>query len=282
MGKGVPIAVLVAGAWVCAAQGRPDAREIVQQSVLRDQSNFQLAKDYTFIRREEIHRLDGGGKTESNTFDVTILGDRPYAMKIAHNDKPLPEKAAREARERFDREVAKRQKESPEERRKQLEQHEKSQAESRAFMREIPDAFNFKLAGEERIDDIAVWVIEATPRAGYRGHAKNWEMLAKFRGRMSIAKDSLEWVRIEAETVAPVSFGWILARLKPGTRITFEQRRVNGEVWLPQRMTMHLDARLALVKGIRADINIDWKNYRKFGSDSRVVSAEELPAAPRP
>lgn len=257
-----------------------DAREIVRRSVERDQSNFERAKDYTFIRHEEMRFLDGKGrvtKTGSSAYDVTIIGGRPYQRKIERNGKPLTGKEAQEAHERFERTVAKRQRESDAERGKRIAAEERERAESRAFMREIPDAFTFELKGEELVDGMPVWVVAGTPRPGFRGHVKHWELLTKFRGRLWIAKDSYEWVKADVESVAPVSFGLVLARLAPGTRVTMEQRMVNGEVWLPAHVTTHLDARLALLKKIRVDADVRWSDYRKFDVDSRIVSTEELP-----
>jgi len=89
-------------------------------------------------------------------------------------------------------------------------------------------------------------------------------------------------VKVEAETIDTVSFGWILARLSRGTRLTFQQTRINDEVWLPSKATTKLDARVALFKKYRADIEVDWSQYRKFQSDSRVVSHEETAPPSKP
>ncbi len=268
---------------VPAVHAAADPVEIVRRSLAKDRLNSSRAKDYTFVQRVEKKELDSQDKVtklESSTFDITMIGERPYRRKIAFNDKPLPEKEVREAQDKFDREIRKREQENAEDRRRRLAEEEKERQEGRAFLDEIPQAFLFTLVGEGKVDDLPVWIIDAVPKPGYRGKAHRWELLTKFKGRLWIDQAEYQWVRVESETIAPVSFGWILAKLDPGARLNFQQQRVNSEVWLPVRATTKLSARLALFKKMRGEFDITWKDYRKFSTDSRVVSAEEVNRQP--
>jgi len=261
-----------------AQSADPDPTVILRRSLERDRLNTVRAKDYTYTQRAERRDLDSKGKVkniESDTFDVIMIGERPYSRKIAHNDKPLSDKDAAKAQQEFDRELRKRQQENPEQRRKRLAEEEKKREEGRAFLSEIPDAFQLKLVGTDSVDGHAAWIIDAQPRPGYKGKAKRWELLTKFKGRIWVDQQEYQWVRVEAETIAPVSFGWVLARLDPGAKLTFRQARVNSEVWLPVHAVTHVDARLGLIKKLRADVEVTWKDYRKFQTDSRLVPAGE-------
>lgn len=273
------LALVMAG--VPAAGWEPrEAQEIVRKSLEKDRFNSDRARDYTYVQRVEERELDANGRvnrTKASTFDVLRLGGRPYRRLIAKDDRPLTGEEARKVGEKFEREVEKRRREGEGERRARLEEEEKSRREERSILNEIPEAFTFRLEREEKVDGLPVWVIEAQPKAGYRGKAKRWELLTKFRGRLWIAQGDYQWVKVEAETIAPVSFGWVLARLQPGARLTFEQQRVNAEVWLPSRATTKVDARVALFKKYRAEVDVRWKEYRKFQAESRVVGAEEVP-----
>jgi hypothetical protein len=260
-----------------------DPLDIVRRSLEQDRTNFERARDYTFVERSELRRLDGKGrltKTESETFDVLILGGRPYKKLIAKNDQPLSNKEAEKAAREFEKEIKKRRGESERERRALLEKEERRRRESRAFLAEIPRAFSFRLAGVERIEGLPVWVIDAEPRADFKPEVRRAGLLSKFRGRIWIAQDDLQWVRVEAETVATVTFGLFLARLGPGAKLTFEQHRVNDEIWLPSRATTRLDARVALLKRFNAEVDVAWRDYRKFQTDSRIVSTQELTDQP--
>jgi hypothetical protein len=266
---------MLAVSLLAAASGAPpDPKDIVARSVGLDRQNWDRLRDYTFIQQVERRDLDGSGrvkKVESNTYDVLILDGTPYERKIARNGQPLAAGDARKEEGKFERERRKRLNESDSERRKRLEKESKSREEGRAFLREIPEAYLFRLAGEERIEGRAVWVIDATPRADYRPKIARAALLSKLRGRMWIDQEEYQWVRVEVQVVAPISFGLVLARLNPGTRVSFLQTRINNELWVPTRIDTRLNARLALLKKFSADYAVTYREYRKFSADSRLL-----------
>jgi hypothetical protein len=262
------------------------ATEIVRRSLDRDRTNFNRARDYTYIQVIEEKRLNGDGtvsKVETSTFDVTMIGDSPYRRKVAENGKPLPDREARKVESAFEKTLRERREETPEQRKKRLAREEEERQESRVFAAEIPNAFQFRLAGEDVIDGLPVWVIDATQLPGYKPKDKRAEILTKFQGRIWVEKEDYQWVKVEGETTGRVSIGWFIARLEPGVKLTFLQKRVNSEVWMPAQAFTKFDARLALVKRLRAEISVTWKDYRKFQTDSRIVGTEEIsPSKPEP
>jgi hypothetical protein len=251
--------------------------------VERDWNNFERARDYTYIQTVEERQLDRKGavrSTESKTFDVVVLAERPYRKLIAENGRPLDAAKARKAEAEFDKEIRKQQGLSERELRKRAEKRRKQEEESRAFVREIPEAFRFELLRRDHIDGLPVWVIRAEPLPGYRPKVADAKMLGKFRGVLWIDEKDYQWVRIEAEVIDTVSFGWVLARLGKGTTLAFQQTRVNDEVWLPSTATTRINAKLALLKTIRAEVDVRWRDYRKFRTESRIVPPENQVAEP--
>jgi hypothetical protein len=114
-------------------------------------------------------------------------------------------------------------------------------------------------------------VIAATPKPGYKPKLAADAYFPKLKGKLWIDKRDNEWVKAEIETLDTIAFGGILVRLASGSRVTFEETRVNDEVWLPKRISVSLSARLMLVAGTRAEIEIAFSNFRKFQADSRLV-----------
>src|SRR5947207_3211203 len=98
------------------------------------------------------------------------------------------------------------------------------------------------------MDGHDVWVISATPKPGYKLRHSDAKPLLKIKGELWIDKLEYQWARVEAESIDTISFGWFLARLSPGSKLIFEQSRVNDEVWLPKRQYVRASARLGLVK----------------------------------
>ena len=58
-------------------------------------------------------------------------------------------------------------------------------------------------------------------------------------------------------------------------RFLIETTRVNGEIWLPKRIEAKVDARVALLKKLRTEAEVNYSEYRKFQTESRIVSASE-------
>jgi hypothetical protein len=52
----------------------------------------------------------------------------------------------------------------------------------------------------------------------------------------------------------------------------FEETRVNGEIWLPKRVSFQGSARLAMVKKFNIAEEVSFSNYRKYQADSKIVS----------
>jgi hypothetical protein len=251
-----------------------DPVAIVRKSVERDASNFARIRNYTFIQHQEFRDLDGKGKvkkTESETAEVLILVGSPYARITARNDKPLSEKEQQEEQRKLDRELAKRMRESESERGR----YERDRAENRRFLLEVPDAFNLKLLGTETISGKPVWVIDATPKAGYKAKLDRAKIFSKVHAKLWIDQAEYQWVKVDAEALDTLSFGLGLVRIAPGGKLHFEQIRVNDEVWLPSLFSVNGAVRVAYVKKLAGGLDIAYHDYRKFQSDSHLVTTGE-------
>jgi hypothetical protein len=253
-------------------------RELIRQASEHDIENDKRQRDYTYIEREEQHKLDGKGATksvESKTHEVMVLYHEPVERLIAKDDKPLSPKDAAKEDERIQKIVDKRKNESEGERKKRLEKEEKEREDDRQFVREVTDAYNFHLAGIENLEGRDAWVIDAEPRPGFEPHRKEAKILPKFRFRVWIDKADTEWVKLDADCIDTVSFGWFLARIHKGSHIEINQTRVNEEVWLPKHVSLTLDARVALLANINVQEIVTYRDYKKFRTDTKIVPAGE-------
>jgi hypothetical protein len=251
-----------------------DPAEIVRKSVEKDARNFELRKDYTYTERDENREFDRKGKlkhTDSETYDVLMLAGRPYERLIAKMDKPLSPEEEKHEQEKLDRELTKRQKESAADKAKQ----EKERLEERRFVREVPNAYNLKLVGTELVSGKPAWVIEAEPKQNYKPVIPHTDVLKKIRAKIWIDQQDYQWVKVDAEAIDTLSFGFALVRLAKGAKLHFEQTRVNDEIWLPSVFTASADARFGYLVKMSGDVNVTYRDYKKFQTDSRIVSVEE-------
>jgi hypothetical protein len=249
-------------------------RELLLRAEEKDLENDKRQRDYTYIEREEQHKLDGHGgvkKVESRTSEVLEIYGEPVARLTAKDDKPLSANEAKKEDEKIQKIIDKRKNESEDDRRKRLEKEEKSRAEDRKFVLEIADAFNFRLAGSEVLDGHDTWVLEGEPRPGYEPKNREARMLSKFKGRVWIDKAEAQWVKLDITAIDTISVGFVLARIHKGTHVLVEMTRVNDEVWLPKHVQLHLDARVALLKSYDVDAEQTYRDYRKFRTDTKIT-----------
>ena len=264
-------------ATLAVAVSGQDPREIVKKSVELDQVNWMRMKDYTWIARTDERHFDSHGNMTSEeklAWETIPIDGRPFRRILERNGQTLSPEQQRKQQEKFDKNTAKVEHESADQREHRLAEDEKERRRGREFLREIPDAYDLKLEGEARIDGQDTWVISGTPRAGYQPHSRDAKALTKVRGKLWVDKATYQWVRVEAETTGTISFGLFLAWLNPGARLVFEQVRVNDEVWLPRRVYVKGSGRVGLLKRIAMDQEITWNNYRKFEVDSKVVAVQ--------
>jgi len=95
-------------------------------------------------------------------------------------------------------------------------------------MQQLTEAFDFTLAGEERMGNHRVYVLDATPRAGYKPPNTETEVLTGMQGKLWIDKKTYQWVKVEAEVIHPVSIAGFLAKVEPGTRFELEKMPVGN------------------------------------------------------
>jgi hypothetical protein len=258
-------------------------RELIRQTAEKDMENDKRQRDYTYIQREEQHKLDGKGQvksTETKTSEIMEIYGEQVERLISKDDKPLSDKEAKKEEEKIQKVIDKRKNESESERKKREEKEEKDREESRQFVREVADAYNFKLVGIDALAGRDTYVIDGEPRPGYEPHLKDAKMLPKFRFRAWIDKDESQWKKLDIQCIDTVSFGLFLARIHKGSRIVIEQTRVNDEVWLPQHINVKVDARLALLKDFNVEDDITYRDYKKFRTDTKIVPIGELQPQP--
>jgi len=252
-----------------------DAREIVELSVNAPVPNPLLETSYTWLAQEHSDELDSKGRlkrTKSRKFEVFYLGLKRYERILEEDGKPLSPREAEKQQQKLDRAAAEASRLTEKERQKREKEMIDDRAKERERLRYIPLAYDFRLVEETVLNGRPVWVIDAEPRKSYRGKYDN--LLRNMRGRLWIDKTDYRWARIEAEALENISFGLFLAKLSQGAKITFEQKRVNNEVWLPSSFSVKAQARL-LVKRVNVGAEAVFTDHRKFQAQSRITVAEQ-------
>jgi hypothetical protein len=270
---------LAIGLFVCLLAAHAQSpREIVQRAVALDQANSPRIREFTYRQRQRERQFDGSGnlkQTTIRTWDISFLEGSPYRRLVARNDQPLSADEQKGEEDRLRYTTGQRRTESKADREKRVGEWERRQRKQREPVLEVPDAFDFKMAGEETVAGEPAYVIDAKPKPGYKPRSSSGSYLPKMKARFWIAKSDSQWLKMEAETLDTISFGGILLRLATGSSLSMEQGRVDAGLCMPTRFTIRATARVALVKVIRTEIEYSLGDYRR----SPAASGSSRPPA---
>ena len=111
-----------------------------------------------------------------------------------------------------------------------------------------------------------------TPKEGVKPQTDDGKVMRHFKARAWISESDYELVRAEIEAIDDLSFGMgLLARVHKGTVATYQRRKVNNEIWLPEQVTWTASARVLLLKRLRLRGVAEFSGYRKFTVDTSTT-----------
>jgi hypothetical protein len=235
----------------------PDVRLIVESSIAATQRHWQARLHYTYIERDEDRRRDSAGHVTSEDVDVSrtiLVNGVPFDQLVERNGRPPSAGEDRQQKE----EIYKLKQETPEERAERLRKQEE---ETASIVREVPMAFDFQLVGEEAVNGRLAYVLQATPHPGYHAQGKYGSMFPKVAGKLWVDKQDLGWIKVEGQVIHPFSMGLFLVRLLRGSHIAMEQTRVDGGIWMPERVEVQAAAKIFFVKSLVIDRILTYSEY---------------------
>jgi len=244
-----------------------DARQIVGQSVAATERSWDALGHFTYMQRDEDRRLDSLGHVKSENIDVTrmiLVNGARFEQLVEHNGQLPSLKEQRESDEDLD----KLKHEMPAEQTARLHKDQ----ESRSFLREVLEAFDFHLIGEEVVDGRPAYVLRATARPGYRAHGKYGKMLSKVGGKLWIDKQDFGWIKVDGQVTQSFTMGLFVARVQRGSHIILDETCVGDGVWVPRRLEVRASARIFLVKSLDIDRVLTYSDYRPAADSTYSVS----------
>ena len=259
------MAVLLAGqaagpaANAPAVAGAPDARELVRQSVRNGERSWRESLAYACTKHEVDREYGPGGTTRNVDDDLYQVIPLGYGVSFDQLVESHGEPLAAARRANIEAKLERLRDESPEWKRQRFakEEHE------RAYMAEVPDAFDYRITGVENLPTGPAWVVEATPRPGYQPQTRYGHMFHAMRGTLWIDQKDVQWVKADAVAMAPVSFGFFVARLAAGSHIVIEQTRLADGAWVAKSIEARAAARLFLFFNHNFSEDITYADYRK-------------------
>lgn len=244
-----------------------DAHQIVTQSIVATERSWQARDHYTFMERDQDRRLDSSGQLKSENVEVTrmiLVNGIRFEQLMEHNGQ-LP---SAEEQKKSDKDLEKLKHETPEEQTLRLRKTQ----ENRSFIRDLLEAFDFHLIGEEIVGGRPAYILQATPHPGYRPHGKYGKLFSKVEGKLWVDKQDFGWVKVDGEVTQSFSIGLLVARVQRGSHIIMEQTCVGDAVWVPKRLEMKASARILFLKSLDLERILTYSDYRPAADGSYSVS----------
>jgi hypothetical protein len=244
-----------------------DARQIVSPSVVATERSWQARDHYTYMERDEDRRLNSQGQMKSENVDVSrmiVVNGARFEQLIERNGQ-LP--SAKEQK-KSDDDLDKLKHETPDEQTARLRKNQ----DNRAFLRDVVEAFDFRLIDEEMVGGRPAYVLQATPHPGYHAHGKYAKMLSRVEGKLWVDKQDFGWIKVDGEVTQSFSMGLFVARVERGSHIILEQACVGDAVWVPKRLEIRATARILFLKSLDIERILTYSDYRLAADGPYSVS----------
>jgi hypothetical protein len=268
----------------------PDIPALLKEVGKNGDEIDRLLEKYTYTETITSREFDSKGQMkvkESETFELTFHKGARIRRLVAKNGKPLSPKEEADAQKDVEKRIRNIEKREAEKERKERENAQKASKNSdadtdgdpngdagdenkeRPSIADVLRASRLHNPRRERFRGRDVIVFDFEPLPGYKPQ-KNYEKLfGKMAGAIWVDPADKQVARVEARLVAAYKIGGgLLASLKEGANLVFEQERVNQEIWLPTRAEINLGVRVLLLKGININQTITYGDYKRFSVEA--------------
>jgi hypothetical protein len=281
------LALLVLFLTTSAAQNRPlpDYDTFAAQVKTHLATDEERQSGYMFIETRTEEKLDGTGRPKDESVQVFevypgLPGEERYRRLIEENRKPVPQGTlARQDRNRqkevesYARTVS-----TIEGRQRDTRQREKERSQYSAAVDDLFHIFDIHMVRRESLEGRDTIFATLIPKYGVKPQTDDGNVMRHFKARAWISESDYELVRVEIEAIDDLTFGWgLLARVHKGTIATYQRRKVNDEVWLPEQMTLTASARVLLLRRLRLHSVSEYSGYRKFTVDTSTTYTSPPP-----
>lgn len=240
---------------------------------------------YLYDERTTQEKLDGNGRvvhSSEKLYEIYpgLLGEDRYRRLLEEDGRRVPadqlaseDRKRQRAAEAYAKVLA-----TSDGQRKEAERREKERREDADAIDDVFRVYDIRLVGRERIGGEDTIRASLTPKRDAKPRTDDGKVMRHFTVRAWISEADYELVRVQAEALDDLSFGWgLLARVHKGSRMTYERRKVNGEVWLPADVTWSGSARVLLFKSLRERGRAEFFGYRKFSVGTATTFTAPAP-----
>lgn len=262
LAESISISILLSLAMAATVAPSPDVQTIIKRSVASNDADWKADPQYSYLEEDRSGNQD-------RTYEVTMLEGSPYRRLVKTGEMPLPPAARQKEERKLEAETRRRNAESQEARLRRIDLYHRDRARDRLLIDQLARAFNFTLAGRQKMGARDVFVIRATPRSGYVPPNTDARVLLGMEGELWIDAQAFQWVKVTAKVIHPVSIYGFLARVEPGTEFELEKAPVAPGIWLPTHFAMKSQSRILSMFRHQTQDDEVYSDYHRIDASQR-------------
>jgi len=246
----------------------PDVPTLMHEVEQHQRASETIQKDYIF---HEVTNVQANGKErETREYDVFWL-NRVEVHKLTRKDgRDLTEDEKKKESDRIDKEVAKAKE------RKSKAASEGKETDSHGHEEVTVSRFlalgSFTSPRRVQLDGRDTIAIDYTGDPKAKTHNRGEEVIRNLTGTIWIDEEDRSIARLEGRFINNFKVGaGLVINIKNNTTFAFEQRKINGEVWLPSHIEGHGAARVMLFVNFDGTVRFNYSDYRKFKATSTIL-----------
>lgn len=241
----------------------PEIRQLMREVQEHQKQLDQIRENYTYTSYQLVQDIGADGqvkKTEASEFNDFFVHGHVIERKVKENDKPLNAHDDQKETERVTKLVQKAEK-TP------RDQPIEGPTISVSRLLDIMDVHNERreiYRGDPTI------VFDFVGRKDAKTHGIAEDASKKLQGTIWINEADRQVVHLE------VSFddnfrlvGGLVATVQKGSNFSFDQAKVNGEIWLPTGAAGTMQARVLMLKSLRQRFRERDYDYQRFRVDAQ-------------
>ena len=268
-----PIGAASATTVSAAESPLPEVPTLMRAVETNQRAAEAVEKEYIYRSITTVQELSGKGRVKKTVVTVSDhfwIDGVPVRRVVSQDGRELSAAELAKENERIDKEAAKA--------RARRERADAEGKESDAYGNEeitvsrLLELGAFSNPRRVELNGRPTIAVDYTgdPRAKTRNAAER--LILEMTGTVWVDEQDRVLVRVDGRFVNSFKVGGgLLVDIRKGTRFSYEQTRVNGEVWLPAQVDGEGSARVLLFVGFSGRIHAVESDYRKFRTSAEIL-----------
>ena len=225
-----------------------------------------VQENYTFHETDITHELNKDGsvkKTETEEYEVFFVNTHPVRRLARKNGKDLDPDQEKKEQDRVAKAVEKAQQTPP---------GQSPHGDESISVRSILAMAKVSAPRRTTLDGRSTIAFDFVGNPKAKAHSLAEEAALRTYGTIWIDEKDRQVRRAVATLGANVHGGFGLLSLAKGSNLTFDQKLINNELWLPTSADVYLVAHAIGIIGFRAQIHMTDDGYKKFHAEAQQQS----------